>query len=269
MLDGERVRAVHPLLAAAAKRHATADERRDLHRALADVVANEHRRAFHLALATPTEDEHLAVRVAAAADAAQRAARPCWRSSCATHALRLTPTDSPAYVARCSTSASTSGRRREAAPHRAARRAGRVAADPALAVEAYLLLIQGVVRDNDDIRQFLEQALAEAGDDRHLRAPVLAELAENEAAITVAQIARAEERAVEAVDSLGQDRPDDLAAPSLRSPGRGHSADNRSTTWPRGTEPSPTTASGSPDTPSASPVSAWCGGERCGRHESC
>ena len=82
-VDGERVRASHPLLAAAAKRHATAATiSAGLHRALAEVVANEQRRALHLALATTMRDEELAAaRVAAAAARRQREARPAWRSS--------------------------------------------------------------------------------------------------------------------------------------------------------------------------------------------
>ena len=50
-VDGERVRAAHPLLAAAAKRQAAEDEQ-ELHPGLAEVVADEQRRALHLALAT-------------------------------------------------------------------------------------------------------------------------------------------------------------------------------------------------------------------------
>jgi DNA-binding CsgD family transcriptional regulator len=211
VVEGERVRASHPLLAAAAKRHATADQRRDLHRALADVVANEQRRALHLALATPGEDDHLAERLAAAADLAAARGTPRLAVELGTHAVRLTPTGGPTYFARVL----------ELGQHLAIAGeklrltellGGRVESmpDPASRVAAYLLLIQGVVRDNDEIRQFLAKALAEAGDDRHLRAPVLAELAENDVAITVAQVARAEERAAEAVESLGQDRPDHL-----------------------------------------------------------
>ena len=51
-VDGDRVRASHPLLAAAAKKRSRARERRELHRALAGAVADEELRALHLALAT-------------------------------------------------------------------------------------------------------------------------------------------------------------------------------------------------------------------------
>ena len=153
----------------------------------------------------------LAVRVAAAADLAAARGAPRLAVELGTHAVRLTPTDGPTYVARVldlGQHLAIAGEKQRLTELLG----GRVESmpDPASRVAAYLLLIQGVVRDNDEIRQLLAEALAGAGDDRHLRAPVLAELAENEAAITVAQLARAEERAVEAVDSLGQDRPDDL-----------------------------------------------------------
>jgi DNA-binding CsgD family transcriptional regulator len=211
VVEGDRARASHPLLAAAAKRHATAAERRDLHRALADVVVNEQRRALHLALATQDEDDRLAERVAAAADQAAARGAPRLAVELGTHAVRLTPTDGPTYTARVlelGQHLAIAGEKQRLT-ELVGGRLGSMP-DPASRVAAYLLLIQGVVRDNDEIRQLLAEALAEAGDNRHLRAPVLAELAENEAAITVAGLARAEERAVEAVDSLGQDRLDDL-----------------------------------------------------------
>ena len=93
-LDGQRVRAAHPLLAAAAKRHAAEEETRNLHRGLAEVVADEQRRALHLALATLTPDEGLAARLDVAAMRA--AARGGTRRAVdlASHALRLTPPES-------------------------------------------------------------------------------------------------------------------------------------------------------------------------------
>ena len=51
-VDGDRVRASHPLLAAAAKKRSRRRERRELHLALAEAVADDELRALHLALAT-------------------------------------------------------------------------------------------------------------------------------------------------------------------------------------------------------------------------
>ncbi|MGZ5399754.1 MAG: LuxR C-terminal-related transcriptional regulator, partial [Nocardioides sp.] len=205
--DGERVRASHPLLAAAAKRHATLGESRELHRALADIVTNEQRRALHLARATRNEDEQLAARVAAAAEAAAGRGAPRLAAELGTHAVRLTDPDSATYVPRLL----DLGRHLIVAGEKQRLTdllAGRADSlpDPASRVAAYLLLMQGVVRHNDDIRQLLERALVEAGDDHDLRAQVLVELAENEAVVTVAQIAHAEQRAAEAVAFGG--RPD-------------------------------------------------------------
>ena len=127
-IEGERVRAAHPLLAAAAKRHAAEVESRDLHRGLAEVVTDEQRRALHLALATLTPDEALAARLDAAATRA--AARGATRLAVdlASHALRLTPPESSDVDRVLALGRHPRGRRREAAPHRPARRAGGVAA---------------------------------------------------------------------------------------------------------------------------------------------
>ena len=70
LVDGARVRASHPLLAAAAKKRSRPRERRELHLALAGAVADGELRALHLALATVRPDEQLAATVAAAAAAA-------------------------------------------------------------------------------------------------------------------------------------------------------------------------------------------------------
>ena len=64
VVDGDRVRASHPLLAAAARRARRAGERRELHRALADVVTGEELRALHLALASERPDAALAATLA-------------------------------------------------------------------------------------------------------------------------------------------------------------------------------------------------------------
>ena len=199
-VDGTRVRASHPLLAAAAKRQATAGQIRELHHTLAGVVTDDQRRALHLAIATPTEDDVLATQVVSAAAAAAARGASRLAVELGTHAVRLTHPDSPAYASRLL----ELGRHLVVAGER--RRltellAGKVDAlpDAASRVAAYLLLMQGVVEGNDDIRRFLEQALVEAGDDQRLRAQVLVELAENDAVVAVARIAEAERSAAEAV----------------------------------------------------------------------
>ena len=90
-VDGDRVRASHPLLAAAARTAARPQERRDLHAALAHAVREPEQRALHFALATRRPDAELAARLStAAARAAARGARP-EAVALAEQALRLTP----------------------------------------------------------------------------------------------------------------------------------------------------------------------------------
>ena len=169
-VDGERVRAAHPLLAAVAKRNASDGARRDMHERVAELVVDEPRRALHLALATLVPDEELAERIATAADLA--AARGAIRlaADLAAHALRLTPADRSdadrlLALGRYLHHAGEKERLTELL-------SGRVQSLPAGAprVTAYLLLINGVVRGNEDIVTLLESALAKAGEDPLLRA---------------------------------------------------------------------------------------------------
>ena len=100
VVDRDRVRASHPLLAAAAKQRSRSSERRAVHRALADVVAGAELRALHLALAADRADPELAATVSsAAATASARGARH-EAVRLAEHALRLTPEDHPERDAR-------------------------------------------------------------------------------------------------------------------------------------------------------------------------
>lgn len=100
VLDGTRVRVSHPLLAAAARRHSAATERRELHLALAEVVDDAALRVQHLALASASADAELAARVAAAAGEALARGATHEAVEVAEQALRLTPPDDPRYEAR-------------------------------------------------------------------------------------------------------------------------------------------------------------------------
>ena len=200
VVDGGRVRAAHPLLAAAAAKHAHARERRELHAALADVVEDDELRARHLALAAGAPDEPLAELVTAAAAGA--AARGAVREAAllGEHALRLTPADSTERSERVLALAhyfGVAGEKRrltdlltaelEELPPGSAR------------VRACLLLPGGVVRRNDEIRGFLERALAESEGLPDARAVALANMATNEAVIRVERVRDAEAWAVEAL----------------------------------------------------------------------
>jgi DNA-binding CsgD family transcriptional regulator len=208
-IDGERVRAAHPLLAAVAKHAASEHEVRRLHDDLAVVVVDQPRGALHLALARTEPDEAVASRLDAAV--ARAAARGSTRLAVdlATHALRLTPegasdTERVMVLARLLFGAGEKQRltdllapRIDSLPDRADR------------VRAHILLTGGVVRGNDDILDLLQRALDEAGDDTALRFRVLCHLAENEAVIEVRDVALADARAAEAVAAAASGTSED------------------------------------------------------------
>ncbi len=101
VVDDDRPRASHPLLAAAALQRSTAGERRELHLELADLLATDGElRARHLALTTEGPDEEFAATIAAAAArASDRGAAP-EAVILGEHALRLTPPDAPERATR-------------------------------------------------------------------------------------------------------------------------------------------------------------------------
>jgi DNA-binding CsgD family transcriptional regulator len=214
--DG-RVRAAHPLLAAAAAKHARARDRRELHLALARAVAGEERRARHLALAAQRPDAELADAVAAAADGAAARGAAAEAVDLAERALRLTPADLPERVERLLALAhqlETAGERRrvtgllapelEALPSGGAR------------VRAWLLLANGsAVATYHDRRAHFEHALAEAGADPALRAHALASMALSTAAEGVERIGEVEAWAQEALAVGAGPRVERLALRAL------------------------------------------------------
>ena len=200
VIDGDQIRASHPLLAAAVVRQSQSAERRELHRDLAGVVAEGELRTRHLALAAAQPDAELAATVAAAAASAARRGAPQAAVELAEHALRLTPHDHHDRDARMLELAGylmVAGEKRRLTdllePQVHSLPAG------ATRAQAFLLLTSGEVRGNDDIQRYLELALAESGDDARAQASVLAEMAENAAAVRVERIADAEAWALEAL----------------------------------------------------------------------
>jgi DNA-binding CsgD family transcriptional regulator len=207
IVDGERVRPSHPLLAAAAKSRAAGPERREMHRALAHVVADAELRALHLALAAEPPDEALSATVAEAAARATARGAAQQAVALSEHALRLTALDSPARTARLLALAQhlavagtdEDGLRikallepeLESLPSGAAR------------VRAHLLLADGLVQDNGEIERHLHGALVESGSEAALRADGLGRMSENMTLIRVERIREAEAWAQEAVHTLG------------------------------------------------------------------
>jgi DNA-binding CsgD family transcriptional regulator len=209
VVDGDDVRAGHPLLAAAAVREASRAERRELHLALAGVVAAGELRTRHLALAAPRPDAELATTVAAAAANASQRGAPRAAVELAEHALRLTPHDDASRDARVLELAGylvVAGEKRRVTALLKPRLPSLPTA--AMRARALVLLANGEIRGNDDIQRYLEQALVESGDDLQARASVLADMAENVAAVRVERIAEAEAWALEAVPATAAAEPE-------------------------------------------------------------
>jgi DNA-binding CsgD family transcriptional regulator len=200
LVDGDRVRASHPLLAAAARTRARPSARRELHRKLAGVVADEELRTRHLALATDDPDPELASTVARmAARAGARGARDA-AVELGEHALRLTPVDSAAHAERLLGLADhlvLAGEKQRATdllvPALDLLPAGEARA------RAVLILASGVVRSDNDIARYFDRALAESRSSPDLHATLVLRMAQNRAFLDVTRIAEAEGWAVEAL----------------------------------------------------------------------
>jgi hypothetical protein len=219
VVDGERVRPAHPLFATAARTSAGAGVRRELHLALAQLATDDESKALHLALATDRPDAELAAAVAAAAaGAASRGARHK-AVLLAEHALRLTHDSAAERSDRVLTLGGylvAAGEKQrltellspevETLPRGAPR------------VQALLLLTEGVVGTNDEMRSYLLEALRERGSDAVLRACVLVELVVNDVVIRIEGIPAAEASALEALEVARGAGPD-LERPALHAVG--------------------------------------------------
>jgi DNA-binding CsgD family transcriptional regulator len=197
---GGRVRPSHPLLAETAKSGASRREQRELHLALAGLVADDEVRAMHLAFSTEHTDGVLA-------DTVERAARVAFARGgrhqavkLAEHALRLTPPRSDArperllLLARYLEVAGEIARVTDLlAPQLTSLPSG------APRARAWLMLSEGVgPRHLDEQRQFRELALAECHDDPLLRSFVLAKNAANAAGSTITGLEHAGDSASQA-----------------------------------------------------------------------
>lgn len=165
--DGE-LRFAHPLIASAVYSSATADQRRDVHRRLARIVAAPEERARHLALAAAQPDERVARELDEAASIARRRGAPDAAGELQEQAARLTPADDGVASRR---------RRTLAAEHfshagdRARARSlleGVLTEEPPGAARARALHLLGMIRGQEDsfvdAIPHLEEALAHAQD---------------------------------------------------------------------------------------------------------
>jgi DNA-binding CsgD family transcriptional regulator len=98
--DSLLVRCSHPLLGSVALGDMEPEERRTVHRHLADVVSDPDERARHVALATIERDVAAAAEVEDAANRAGRRGAPALAAELAAHSLRLTPVDDRPALAR-------------------------------------------------------------------------------------------------------------------------------------------------------------------------
>ncbi len=208
VLDRDRLRPSHPLLAAAARKRSRAKERRELHLELAGAVADGELRARHLALATLHPDADLADTVAAAAAAASVRGAVQDAVSLAEHALRLTPrgnverSDRVLALADYLDVAGESQRLSNLLLSELGSLPGGAAR-----VRAQLLLFEcaaGVA----ECLEWLEQALVEAGGDPALRAHVLAKMSIYATTVQIARIREAESWALEALSQSHRAGPD-------------------------------------------------------------
>ncbi len=200
MVDGERVRPSHPLVASAAARRSRLSERHRMHALLAHAVSDDELRARHLALAMPGVNDDLAETVALAAKSAAARGVAEGAVDLAEQALRLTSEDSPQrgervlalaeYLLVCEPqrlSDLLNAEVKHLPPGR-------------LRARAHLLLADG----NDVVTAWdydaeLDRALAECGDDPELRSIVTARKVLSAALVHIAGIAAAEARAVDAL----------------------------------------------------------------------
>ncbi len=199
-VDGNRVRASHPLLAAAARSGAGPRERRELHLALAEVAREEQLRVLHEALATTGPDSELAGRLIAAADDARSRGAREQAALLASHALRLTPSGSADRADRVLMLAE---RLDEAGEVRQATTLldEELPDLPAgtLLARALLLLGDGVgVTSIKEQQRYLERALDECGEDLNMRAYLLAKMADNDVVAGVRRLRESERLVLEA-----------------------------------------------------------------------
>ncbi len=214
ILDGERVRASHPLLAAAARSRAGSRERRELHLELARIVDDEELRALHLALAADAPDAQLSatLSVAAAAAASRGAAQEA--VSLAGHALRVTAADATQRsdrVLQLAQYLEVAGDLQRLSVFLEGELDSLPSGSPR--TRALLLLSEGGANvSNGDGLRYLERALVESGNDPRLRAPVLAKLSSNASAIRVSRLRDAEAWAREALAASHDDPEVERAA---------------------------------------------------------
>ncbi len=179
-IAGDRVRFTHPLLASTHYSRAPRSRRRELHRQLAALVADEEERAQHLALGAEGADRQIAVTLEHAAEHASARGAPDLAARLLEHACRLTPAD--AVQARRSRSIAAAEQHWLAGEARQARGLleGLLAEVPSGPIRARALKQLALTRSDDfEVATALyEEALVEAGDHHRVAAEIEGLLAE-------------------------------------------------------------------------------------------
>ncbi len=202
VFEGDRLRASHPLLAAAARSHARARDRRAIHLDLARVATDDRSRVRHLALASTHPDETLAKDLSmAAAGAAARGARAD-AVELAGHALRLTPPESAHRADRLLALAECLDRAGALRRLQALLKPEVEQLPPGAKRARGHLLLLGGASSTEEYNAHLESALAESANEPVLRARALAEKALDSAVASIERLREAEAWALESV-SLG------------------------------------------------------------------
>jgi DNA-binding CsgD family transcriptional regulator len=198
-LDRNRVRASHPLLAAAARRLSSEEERRELHLGLAAAIDDEILQARHLALAASRPEAALARRVVAAADKAMRRGGVHDAVELAEQALRLTPAGSAAHeegvltLVRYLNIAGEADRVGELLEARLAD------LEPGRERARVLLMLSENGERLSQMEAYVDGALAECGGDAGLRSAALAKKALIHAIVRFDRLEEAEEWAAESL----------------------------------------------------------------------
>jgi DNA-binding CsgD family transcriptional regulator len=180
VLEGDRLRFAHPLLATVAYRRLGPRARRALHRRLAELVQEPEQRARHLALGAEGPDPALAATLDGAAAQARARGAPEAAAELAEHAITLTPTanrhDAALRRAKAAEYEMLAGedRRARALLEQA------LAGDPAGPARARVLQGLAMIEEHADVQRgiaILREALDHSRGDHALEAELNAQLA--------------------------------------------------------------------------------------------
>ncbi|WP_443047056.1 AAA family ATPase [Streptomyces sp. HB2AG] len=169
------VRFTHPLISAALYSEAPSGARREAHTALAGATSDPIERARHLALATSGEDEHVARTLEGAASVARERGAPAAAARLGLLAADRTPPENLPEVLRrrlcAAEDALVAGD--TALARGTAREVLAQAVLPADRVRAWIVVIDSAGQAMADVDDAFPQALADAGEDPRLLAPLL------------------------------------------------------------------------------------------------